>query len=248
MITFKEFVVTIKENTDRAGALNSWHEGSHRDTQNSDGSPEIFYHGTASNITAFTHKHGFVGNDSYGAGHYFTNRPDVASGYASTAAEDNKGGHPNVMHGYLKVKNPIDKDDETPLKRAHIEKMIKSAPNHEETLYNYGDVKHEGYQKVLKSAVDSYAELPKFHAMNCMHHDFYPDHKEEFLSNFTKHTGHDGVITKFTHEDGSVHKVVNIFNGNQFKHKHSVGFNKDPKSGMMESTSCFTNNSLGRKK
>lgn len=174
------------------------------------GEPHTFYHGTASDIKAFSHDHTGKGVDALGSGFYFTNKPDSASHYASVRATDQNG--QNVIPVHLRVTKPIYKDQEKPFTRAHIMKMISNAPNHKETLGNFGDVRHEGYFKVLTGAVDSYTDMPKIHAMHAMSNDFYGQDHQAFLQNLTKHTGHDAVIDKY--DD---HTIVNVFHPNQIK-------------------------------
>lgn len=174
-----------------------------------DGRPQEFYHGTAADISQFSFDHVGKGNDQYGSGFYFTDSPSVAGGYT-----DHKGEHqsPNVLKVHLRLENPIFPNDKKPLRRDHIKKLIMLAPDHKESLMNYGDVDYEGYNKVLNMAVDSYTQIPKFHAMNSMNNDFYRDHEGQFLKNFKQVTKHDGVITT----EGSS-TIVNIFHPNQIK-------------------------------
>lgn len=193
--------ILLKEN------FNKWFGKSK--LKNEDGTPTHFYHGTDKNFNAFSHNTLGVGNDSYGSGFYFTNKPEVASGYAVNKDSPDQ---PNVMKVHLRLEKPIDPEDEKPLRRDHIKKILMTAPNHMDSLMNFGDVNREGYHKVLNGAVDAFAELPKYHAMNALHNDFYNGHPSEFLKNFTKATGHDGVIIK--HGD---HTIVNVFHPNQIK-------------------------------
>lgn len=175
-----------------------------------DGVPHKYYHGTGDDIKAFSHDHVGKGTDAHGSGFYFTNKPDTAAHYAGANDSPNKS--PNVIPVHLKVTKPIIHDSEKSFSRDHVQKMIMSAPDHHESLRNFGDVDHEGYHKVLRGAVDSYAELPKLHAMNALHNDFYSGHTPELLKNITKITGHDGVMVK--NDD---HVIVNVFHPNQIK-------------------------------
>lgn len=190
----------------------------------SSGNPMTFYHGTNADIQKFSHDYIGKGNDQYGSGFYFTNVPNVASGYAT---DHDRGGTPNVLPVHLKLENPIDHSGTTPLKRQHIEQIIKSAPDLDDSLTNYGDVDYEGFGKVLKRAVDSYTDLPKFHAMNALHNDFYDGHPSTFLQNFTKITGHDGVV----HESKPGEYIVNVFHPHQIKSVYNTKFN--PKSDLL---------------
>lgn len=179
-----------------------------------DGKPHQFYHGGGDDIHSFSHDHVGKGADAHGSGFYFTNKPDVASNYASGDGKGTKS--PNVVPVHLKLTKPIDPESKKTFSRDHVHKLLTSAPNHHEALQNFGDVDREGYRKVLRGAVDSYAELSKMHAMNAIHNDFYRDHTSELLKNVTKITGHDGVMVK--NDD---HVIVNVFHPNQIK--SSVG-------------------------
>lgn len=168
-----------------------------------------FYHGTSSDFSKYDYAHVGKGNDAFGSGFYFTSNPEVANMYATS-----KDGHPNVHRVFLKVENPIyaNENDETPLKREHIKKIITSAPDHKESLMNFGDVDYEGYNKVLNRTVDQYADSPKLHAMYALNNDFYQDHTPHFLENMKSITGHDAVIFKDQN-----HTVVNVFHPTQIK-------------------------------
>ena len=172
-----------------------------------EGQPMEFYHGTNHDFDAFSHEHVGKGTDAYGSGFYFTNNPEVASSYASS---DSDGG--NVKKVHLRITKPIDPEDDKPFTRTQIHKMITSAPNHVDSLSNYGDVNYHGYRRVLDGAVDSYASLPKFHAMNALGNDFYSDDPGALLKNLVRHTGHDGVIVK----NGDT-IIANAFTPNQIK-------------------------------
>lgn len=130
----------------------------------------------------------------------------MASHYASGKES------PNIIPVHLSVQKPIRTNDEKPFTRAHISKMITNAPDHKESLNNFGDISHEGYNKVLSGAIDSYSDIPKHHAAFALANDFYGKDHKTFLENLTKHTGHDGVID--THGD---HTIVNVFHPHQIK-------------------------------
>lgn len=70
-----------------------------------DGKPLRMYHGTTADFAAFSGE--FIGegdgNEDWGPGFYFTDKPDVASSYA----EGNGG---NVMPVYLSIKNPATRE------------------------------------------------------------------------------------------------------------------------------------------
>jgi ADP-Ribosyltransferase in polyvalent proteins len=172
------------------------------------GRPIPFYHGTSADIDKFSLAHVGKGTDQFGSGFYFTNKPDVASNYAAMGKENQ-----NVSKVYLRINKPIDPKDEKPLTSAHIKKLIMSAPDHEESLQNFGDIAYSGYQKVLNDAVISYSEQSKFHAINMLSNDFYKGHEGHFLTNVKKITGHDGVVS--TEPNG--HVIVAAFSPKSIK-------------------------------
>ena len=194
-----------------------------------DGRPMSFYHGTNADFHTYDYAHVGKGNDTYGSGFYFTNKPDVASMYATM--NSNEGSNVHKVH--LKVEKPIDPDDEKPFRRDHIQKLIMAAPDHEDSLMNFGDVNYHGYRNVLNDATDSYAELSKMHAMNALNNDFYKGHEGQFLENIKKITKHDSVIVK-TPETG--HIVVNVFHPSQIKSAiGNVGSYNKKKENITES-------------
>lgn len=174
------------------------------------GVPHQFYHGTASDISTFSHDHTGSGTDQLGSGFYFTNKPEVGSHYANKTGTENGQ---NVIPVHLRATKPIYTSSDTPFTRTHIIKMITSAPNHKDTLQNFGEVTPKEYNKTLSGAVDAYTDIPKHKAIHTLSNDFYQNSHKEFLTNLTKHTGHDSVIEK--QPDG--HVIVNVFHPNQIK-------------------------------
>lgn len=196
-----------------------------------DGTPMHFYHGTGADIQKYDYAHIGKGNDSYGSGFYFTNKPEVASMYAGDKET------PNIQKVHLRLEKPIHPDDEKPFRRDHIQKLIQAAPDHRESLMNYGDVNHYGYNRVLRDAVDSYEDIPKFQAMNSMGNDFYGGHAGLLNKHIKEITGHDGVIVKHPNDDGSTHIIANIFHPNQIKSAiGNTGAYSRRKDSLTEST------------
>lgn len=158
------------------------------------GIPIPFYHGTMADISEFSLDFIGGGHDQYGSGFYFTDSPEIADMYTG----DIKTGAvaPNILKVYLRIERPIYPDVIRPLPPAMIAKLIELAPDSEESLMNYGDIEYEGYQKVLRTAVKSYANATVFETMNYIHNDFYGDDHAAFLANFKKITKYDGVIIK----------------------------------------------------
>ena len=81
--------------------LAAWHKDSHPSTNNEDGTPKTFYHGTQADFSTFrTTKTG-----EFGPGIYATDNPDEAADYAGTHPFSGKG--PSVMPIYIRMKNPF---------------------------------------------------------------------------------------------------------------------------------------------
>ena len=195
-----------------------------------DGTPMAFYHGTDKDFHTYDYSHVGKGTDAYGSGFYFSNDPEVASGYSTMKSHEGA----NVHKVHLRVEKPIDPDDETPFRRDHIQKLIMSAPDHQESLGNFGDVDYHGYRNVLNDATDSYTELSKMHAMNALSNDFYRGHEGTFLENLKKITKHDAVIV---HNPETGHKIVNVFHPNQIKSAiGNIGEYSKKKMNITEST------------
>lgn len=176
------------------------------------GRPKVYYHGGKGDIKAFSHEFSGKGVDEHGSGFYFTDKPHVANMYAS----DKESG--SVTPVYLKVKKPLHKhvhrsNDDSGFSPAQIQHMIHNSPVRDESLENYGDVSREGYHKVLRGAVNSYVGSSKLDTMHMLHNDFYQDHHEAFLKNFTDATGHDAVSV---HGQGDGH-IYNVFHPSQIK-------------------------------
>lgn len=202
MNLFKKFKVLIGESDKN---FETWFGKS---KLHSDGKPIKFYHGSGSDIHSFSHDHIGKGTDALGSGFYFTSNPEHANHYAN-----NKETGGAVYPVHLKIVKPIDKNSTKSLTHSQVKNLITSAPDHHEKLNNFGDVSHEGYHKVLKAATDQYADIPVHRAFLMLHNDFYGNHHSDYLKNFTKHTGHDGIIEK--NPDG--HAVVVAFHPHQIK-------------------------------
>lgn len=179
-----------------------------------DGKPHTFYHGSDSDIKAFSHDHTGKGNDEHGPGFYFSDDAKSAEHYTDKGKKEGGG---NITPVHLRVTKPIHTSGEKSFTRPQIHKIISSAPNHHERLQDFGDVNHEGYHKVLNRAVDQYTDTPKHIAIHSLRNDFYQNHHKEFLHNLTQHTGHDGVL----HARPGLPTIVNVFHPNQIK--SSVG-------------------------
>ena len=176
------------------------------------GRPQVFYHGTASDIKQFHPSFLGHGLDQYGTGFYFADSPYIANSYVHGNSAVSQTAAPNVLPVYLSIKSPINTSDDTPFKREHIKKLIQAAPNHRESLENFGDISYDGYNKVLNDAIKSHLDTPKHTAMNYINNDFYSDHPQEFVKNLKQITGHSGVVN-----DRDEQRIVTVFDPKDIK-------------------------------
>ncbi len=80
-----------------------------------DGEPLVVYHGTTRDVDSFGREADQANGKLFGAGHYFTSRPEYASAYATDTSDiplkPAEGG--NVMPVYLRLENPYIFDGRT---------------------------------------------------------------------------------------------------------------------------------------
>jgi len=134
------------------------------------------------------------GGEQYGSGFYFTNSRDEASRYA--------GYDGFIYEVELKTDNlmTVPKHNEKkdninpPLTNKQIKKMIQNAPEHEETLLNFGDIDYYGYDEVLQKAIGAYAELNPLYAINTLGSDFYDGNEEIVVKKIKDIIGIDGIF------------------------------------------------------
>lgn len=210
----KEQIADAKKQWDEKGTASpyfqKWFAGSKIVNQN--GEPEVFHHGTGNTKSIFEKgfSHEFIdkGNDQFGSGFYFTNKPDTAQGYTKSRLNptlEKIGGEesPGVIDVYVSMKNPIVVNDQRgvaasapKLTDKQVRKLIESAPDIKDPdgpLSNWGDVRSEGYENVLNAAIEAYKDSG-FHSLA---NDFYVGHTQDFLKNYSKVTGKDGVVIEF---------------------------------------------------
>lgn len=117
-----------------------------------DGKPLVVYHGTGSDFNVFDYSKIGEQGRAEGAGFYFTDNKSVASGY----------GKP--IEVYLSIKKPLPYG-EKPFKKPVLSEILKRIAELESKtddteiadgfLSNFGDIRYDGFNKVLKEAVDS---------------------------------------------------------------------------------------------
>jgi hypothetical protein len=181
------------------------------------GEPLIVYHGSPAIFKEFNHD--LIGKHkgtSEGFGFYFTNNKNVAKGY-------NKDGG-KLYEVYLKIEKPLGFTKKT-ITKIQLSKFIKEFdPTGQDYLSNYGDVEYDGYNKVLRDAIEN----------EYNHNDNDVDlidgiltaaggrYKKGFLALY-KSLGYDGIIiSEPSWED---QKLYVAFFSNHIKSKDSVNFN-----------------------
>ena len=117
-----------------------------------------------------------------GLGVYFTDLVDVAETYGKYV---------------YTVKIPdgpyIDRNDERTVPEGVIKQMILQRPG---GLVNFGDVKHEGFKKVVDYAVSVYVDMNVRRFCCTFSHDFYRHRWEEFNKTIESLTGFIGIKTR----------------------------------------------------
>lgn len=180
----------------------------------------VYYHGTGSNIKEFDPKYVGLGNDLYGSGFYFTNNKDLADRYATHKTWESLGrdpslipkGTPNTIEAYLKLEKAVPKKGK--MTRGQIRELIKSSPELDDHLWNFGDYEHYGKEKILNEAVDIYYtnQFTPLDTLNKISNDFYRGYEGDYLANIQNKIGWDHVLTE---ADGK--KVVTVFKPQQIR-------------------------------
>lgn len=159
-----------------------------------DGSPMVVYHGSPKAFDAFDYDR--IESISEGLGFYFTANEDVARGYGE------------VMPVYLSLQNPMDYDAKS-FSKAQIKKIIRTMAELESAsegkdiadgvLSNFGDVRHEGLESVLRKMVEITATIE---GANDQIASFFGSgvNPAYILKAVHQVTGHDGIYSDgFSH-------------------------------------------------
>ena len=162
------------------------------------GRPLRVYHGTGADISAFDPSYMEQGNDQLGSGFYFTTSTDTASGYSSSRLQSDLpkpgGENANVIPAYLRIVHPINADTRETLTLSEIGRIVRRAPDLEERLQDWGDTSFEPREKILRTAIRAYANMPLMKQLNVLSHDFYPGQAAEFNKVVQQATSYDGVF------------------------------------------------------
>lgn len=204
-----------------APSFKKWFKGSK--VVDSEGNPLEVFHGTSADFDRFDTRFAAVsdGGAKHGYGFYFTSQEDEARNYAdlrkNRETDSGTGIKRRLMAVYLKITKPIlARGSNRPLTILQVKNIITNAPNHKESLENFGEISPEavkwgeGYANVLNTTAKSYAEESKYDLVQTIHklqNDFFAHgHElEGFADVMKKYTKYDGVL----HEDGNTkHWVV----------------------------------------
>jgi len=102
------------------------------------------YHGSKSKFNQFNYDYLRLNGTSEGIGFYFTDSKKIAEGYA--------------VNGYLYTvefcAKKVLEHDKKGITKVQLKKFLKALDQKREHLSSYGDIKTEGYQKVLNKAVE----------------------------------------------------------------------------------------------
>lgn len=151
------------------------------------------YHGTKATFNEFDL--GKIQNTAEGVGFYFADDPSVASGYGE------------VKSLFLSIKKPLAHDGKS-FNKSTISKILTDIAkeelkaNHEEMediadgfLSNYGDIRHEGFNRVLNEAVNSLSnESQANDQLGSIYHSGVS--LPLISSSVKKITGYDGYISR----------------------------------------------------
>lgn len=106
--------------------------------RDADGQLLELYHGSGTNITAFSPDYTGQGNDQYGSGFYFTTELSIAQGYTEAHLRGNDGvllekpggeDSPTVISAYINLENPLIVDGTHEANLSHI--FVSSEQAHE---------------------------------------------------------------------------------------------------------------------
>lgn len=189
------------------------------------GNPLVVYHGTNGDFTVFDYSKIGQQGRAEGAGFYFTNNKDVASGYGK------------VIDAFLSIQKPLPYDAK-PFPKSTIEKIVKRIAELESKaegneiadgfLSNFGDVNYDGLNAVVKQAANLIANENT--AVDQLSGIVGSGVNSEFVNQATTDvTGYDGIVANgFSNSGDTDNKIYVAFFRNQIKSasKNSGEFSK----------------------
>jgi len=173
-----------------------------------DGKPVVMYHGTSGDFSIFDPEFMYSGEGASqtGSGFYFTDNPKSASRYAIIKGADGA----KVMPVYLSLQKPLHIDflkgettgADIELSAAQLRKIILRAKDirskEDSPLMNFGDVNYEGFEKVLRSAINLYTGSSNIASLR---NDFFGDDHAAWLEAFSAATGYDSAYSVTSNGD-----------------------------------------------
>ncbi len=178
------------------------------------GKPLVVYHGTRNEFTTFDYSRIGEQGRAEGAGFYFTNSKDVASGYGAP------------MEVFLTIKKPLAYDAK-PFNSATLQKIVSRVAELEAAdeggdiadgfLANFGDVRSEGLKRVIKTAADMIAADET--ALDQLSGIVGSGVRPQFVNQATRDvTGFDGVVANgFSNAGGTENRIFVAFFPEQIK-------------------------------
>jgi hypothetical protein len=180
------------------------------------GEPLVVYHGSKEEFQEFNHD--LIGKNagtSEGFGFYFTDNKNVAKGYA----KDGK-----LYEVYLKIEKPLNFTKKT-ITKLQLGKFIKTFdPTGENFLSNYGDVEYDGYNNVLRTAIENeYNHCNNDVDLICSVITAAGGRFKIGFEALYKSLGYDGII--ISKPSWGEQKIYVAFFSTHIKNKDSVDFN-----------------------
>lgn len=179
-----------------------------------DGKPMVVYHGTRGGFTVFDYSKIGQQGRSEGAGFYFTNSEQVASGYG------------NKMEVFLSIKKPLAYDAKG-FSKAVIQRIVKRIAELEAQsegadisdgfLSNFGDVRSEGLQAIIRQAADLISSDGK--AIDQLSGIVGGGVKPQYVNTATREiTGYDGITADgFSNAGDASNRIFVAFFPEQIK-------------------------------
>ena len=157
----------------------------------------IVYHGSKDIIDEFKYEYCGQRDDQLGSGFYFTTDIEEARGYGK-----------NVHKCEVNIKRPLDADKIGNITFSQAYAFIKFSPDLDYSLSNWGDVKWEGKEKVMRTAAEGYTVKGEniVRSLFSLANDFYPGEIRKFNYKVLQYMNYDGIIKH--HTNGTDHYVA----------------------------------------
>jgi len=167
------------------------------------------YHGTSQNFEEFSYK--FMGSTgtSHGFGFYFTSNDDVARMFSDNGI---------IKKAMLEINKPINNEGRT-ITVSQFAKFLRALDSTgEDYLSNWGDVYSEGYESVLRKAINGEMKYAKNDVDLISGIIQAQGRNAEFVYNILKQTlGYDGIIINNPDWGGS-QVIYIVFDNSQIRY------------------------------